>query len=503
MEGEQIDIATMNFAYNDELASNYDASPTNESSEYEYSSGGDGSSSSLNDTSGESYHPYLSMPSLQPLLVRVSHASEVYTPRTNRHPKLRLRMSLKRKSVEQIDEEKTRSDPSGVRTSSRIVKKKKYTDVTDDTDLLEEIDDGDVLKGPQQQNEQTHKLPNIEGPPPGVLGSLWYSNEFALHVFVIDKILGMKVRQVKDQHEGMDVSILRSQPHYRADDGCNDAHQVESSQKETEEVLLIKWRGRSYMHCTWENVEDLIRMDPTNTAKGKVKRYEQSQEYTLGPNWKQILNESQSSTDDDYFPPTFVEAERILASDETEMNLTIFAKQRGLNLKADRSINGKDVKIVPTPIEDKNENQPVLHKDDLTDMNWDPEDYVRYVVKWKGLPASDMTWEYWKDLKFSFVDIVEDYWLRQTTTPTSADIKTKAHPHVRDFKKLKESPIFGISSKQRPVIGFDDDDADSQSDEESALRLRSYQLEGVNWLLWNWWCGRSSILAGELTNTSL
>ena len=33
---------------------------------------------------------------------------------------------------------------------------------------------------------------------------------------------------------------------------------------------------------------------------------------------------------------------------------------------------------------------------------------------------------------------------------------------------------------------------------ENPLKLRSYQLEGVNWLLWNWFNKRSCILADEM-----
>jgi SNF2 family DNA or RNA helicase len=32
----------------------------------------------------------------------------------------------------------------------------------------------------------------------------------------------------------------------------------------------------------------------------------------------------------------------------------------------------------------------------------------------------------------------------------------------------------------------------------NGLKLRDYQLEGVNWLLWNWWNKRSCILADEM-----
>ena len=39
-----------------------------------------------------------------------------------------------------------------------------------------------------------------------------------------------------------------------------------------------------------------------------------------------------------------------------------------------------------------------------SDESWDPEDYVRYLVKWKGMQASKVTWAYWKDIKQDYVD---------------------------------------------------------------------------------------------------
>lgn len=184
------------------------------------------------------------------------------------------------------------------------------------------------------------------------------------------------------------------------------------------------------------------------------------------------------------------------------MDLSIFAKQRGLNLVSQNKS--------PDENDDEIDNGGVL-RSSLTgcvtnsvgrneceiSKDWDPEDYVRYVIKWKGLPAAEMTWEYWKDLKMDFVDVVEDYWLRQKR-PSSGELRSKSHPNVRDFKKLKESPIFGISKVERPIVGFQcSSEIESESDEnEVILRLREYQLEGVNWLLWNWWNHRSCILAG-------
>ena len=76
---------------------------------------------------------------------------------------------------------------------------------------------------------------------------------------------------------------------------------------------------------------------------------------------------------------------------------------------------------------------------------------------------------------------------------------------MRDFKKLHESPTFGISKKRRPIAKLETENGDvvhditsSASEIDLGFRLRSYQLEGLNWLLFNWWNRRSCILADEM-----
>jgi SNF2 family DNA or RNA helicase len=135
-------------------------------------------------------------------------------------------------------------------------------------------------------------------------------------------------------------------------------------------------------------------------------------------------------------------------------------------------------------------------------MSLDPEDNVRYVVKWKGLPYAEVTWEYWRDIKRDAVDEAEDFWYRQQ--PPDLELMrqcaNRPHPHMRDFKKLQQSPAYGVSTKPRPVAKVEqgDDTAMSIAYSDPGFRLRSYQLEGVNWLLFNWWNRRSCILADEM-----
>lgn len=297
-----------------------------------------------------------------------------------------------------------------------------------------------------------------------------------------------------------------------------------------EEVLLVKWRGRSYMHCSWERASDIERLDPStnNTARNKVRRFYQNQENLYGFNWKQVLEEerttaaaihhhgSSGSTEnatvlsataivaeddadqvEEHFSLQCLEVERILACDENEMDLQVLAKQRAINMRDEQGeLRRKEQEqrgVVDKIVDECNE----------VGMSWDPEDNVRYVVKWKGLPYVEMTWEYWRDIKRDAVDEAEDFWYRQQAPDLELmrQCANRPHPHMRDFKKLQESPAYGVSKKPRPIAKLDGDDDDTEmtvQESDPGFRLRSYQLEGVNWLLFNWWNRRSCILADEM-----
>jgi hypothetical protein len=302
-----------------------------------------------------------------------------------------------------------------------------------------------------------------------------------------------------------------------------------------EEIVLVKWRGRSHFHCSWERASDIQRLDPSNnTARNKIRRFYLSQEVAFGPEWKKILEEERVTAakihshgvaagpeeeveqDDEYFPPQCLELERILACDENELNVEVLAKQRALNLRAEqealRRREEADAKPEGMTTDDHKTKATkaitaVVHGlIDVTqkDEPWDPEDNVRYVVKWKGLPYSEITWEYWRDIKGDAVDEVEDFWFRQKAPDLEEvrKITSRTHPHIRDFRKLQSSAQYGISQRARPVADLGDDvpmdTEDDEVDPDRGFRLRSYQLEGVNWLLFNWWNKRSCILADEM-----
>jgi hypothetical protein len=423
-----------------------------------------------------------------------------------------------------------------------------------------------------------NRLP-VDAPPPGTLNTLWYSRECFVHISIVEKILAWKTRPVSnlewvpesldpekppptrpaidpveaakwskmalinpviwsDPNKRMEVSRLvpaqcpivmtmacasqDSKPTQAATDGIAPSSEKKPKyhikglvENDREEVYLVKWRGRSHMHASWERGSDIIKYDQSkNTARHKIRRFVQSQEIAFGIQWKQFLKEECSTaatihahgeqttktsdteaTEDEYYPPACTEVDRILACDESEMDMNLFAKQRALNMKSEQAlIRQKESEIV----------QKWNSKDGLQDLlqeiPWDPEDNVRYVVKWKGLPFAEMTWEYWRDIKKDAINEAEDFWIRQQP-PTSDVIQknNRPHPHIRDFRKIQKSPVFGIPKRERPLA-----DLGQEKEEEEdislnqGLSLRSYQLEGVNWLLFNWWNKRSCILADEM-----
>lgn len=415
---------------------------------------------------------------------------------------------------------------------------------------------------------------DIESPPPGTLSALWYSRESFLHIFVMEKIVGWKMRSVT-KLEWLDENAIKlldpteaialsqralTKREFWVDERCRmEVSRINPSQcpvvldmaaakeealskkngtpprfklapredDKREEVLLVKWRGRSYYHCSWERAYDIQKFDSSNnTARNKIRRFYQSQEIALGKDWKRVIEEERATgaaihshgttTDtteetnvEEYFPPQCLEVERILACDENEMNPQVLAKQRALNYRAElEAVRRREEAeaIDQGEVTPKKVPKYISLVEDLVDIEkddppWDPEDNVRYVVKWKSLPYTEMTWEYWRDIKHDAVDEAEDFWYRQRP-PEPEELQRLSsvpHPHIRDFRKIQTSKAFGNSMRERPMAKLDDglDPPEDEEDKElnQGFKLRSYQLEGVNWLLFNWWNHRSCILA--------
>ncbi|XP_069735241.1 chromodomain-helicase-DNA-binding protein 8 isoform X2 [Phaenicophaeus curvirostris] len=97
------------------------------------------------------------------------------------------------------------------------------------------------------------------------------------------------------------------------------------------------------------------------------------------------------------------------------------------------------------------------------------EPVVYYLVKWCSLPYEDSTWELKEDVDEGKIG---DFKRIQARHP---DLKRLPRPQAGTWKKLELSHEY-----------------------KNHNQLREYQLEGVNWLLFNWYNRQNCILADEM-----
>uniref|UniRef100_A0A8C6PVN7 Chromodomain helicase DNA binding protein 9 n=1 Tax=Nothobranchius furzeri TaxID=105023 RepID=A0A8C6PVN7_NOTFU len=97
------------------------------------------------------------------------------------------------------------------------------------------------------------------------------------------------------------------------------------------------------------------------------------------------------------------------------------------------------------------------------------EEVVYYLVKWCSLPYEDSTWELKDDVDQSKIEEFEQL---QAVKPDSRRV---------------ERPPANMWTKR-----------DQSREYRNSNTLRDYQLEGVNWLLFNWYNRRNCILADEM-----
>lgn len=101
---------------------------------------------------------------------------------------------------------------------------------------------------------------------------------------------------------------------------------------------------------------------------------------------------------------------------------------------------------------------------------------TEYLIKWSGLPYSDCTWE---DEKMVAPEQIKAYYHRieNLKSPNKNSNVLRKRPK---FEKFESMPDF------------------LKTDGESTHKLRDYQLEGLNWMVYAWCKGNSSILADEM-----
>merc|ERR1719435_190977 len=193
-----------------------------------------------------------------------------------------------------------------------------------------------------------------------------------------------------------------------------------------EKQFLIKWKGYSHLHNTWESDESLI----AHKAKGlkKVDNFVKKQDEI--EEWKSI------STPED------VEYMECQLQMQQELQASYTTVERIVDMQ--------------TAMGD--------------------EEYPDYYVKWRNLPYADATWENGKLIEEQTQEAIMKYKEREESRFTPS----------KSCKVLKYRPKFHEEKVQPEFLG------------DSNMKLRDYQLQGLNWMVHSWCRHNSVILADEM-----
>ena len=227
--------------------------------------------------------------------------------------------------------------------------------------------------------------------------------------------------------------------------------------------FLVKWRGYSYIHVEWKSAEDLKRLD--EKAMAKIQKYTQSFESWLEEEDEGAVEGEADGADSESFNPEFINIDCILAE--------FVHESKEFGAMPFPSYAFEDTGVLCTTTKGKKEEKTWKHK--------------YYLVKWCLLGYADITWEPACAFSSAMLDAKLERFHEFNELPSAVDRKKYAplgtelvHTLAGDdaksnFKRMDKSHEYG----------------------ENKFTLREYQVEGVNWLLWNWCRGQKGSLLGD------
>uniref|UniRef100_A0A8C4WFQ2 Chromodomain helicase DNA binding protein 2 n=2 Tax=Gopherus TaxID=38771 RepID=A0A8C4WFQ2_9SAUR len=248
------------------------------------------------------------------------------------------------------------------------------------------------------------------------------------------------IEKVMDVRIGKKGATGASTTVYETEANGNPSADFDPEKDAGEVQYLIKWKGWSYIHSTWESEESLQQQK----VKGlkKLENFKKKEDEI-----KQWLAKV-TPEDVEYFS-----CQQELAA---ELNKQYQIVERVIAVKTIKSAMGHSE--FPAHSRKLSSNEP------------------EYLCKWMGLPYAECSWEDEALISKKFQHCIDSFNHRNNskTIPT------------RDCKVLKQRPRFVALKKQPSYIGGEN------------LELRDYQLEGLNWLAHSWCKNNSVILADEM-----
>lgn len=212
---------------------------------------------------------------------------------------------------------------------------------------------------------------------------------------------------------------------------------------DVEMEFLIKWKEVSYLHVNWLQVREIEEFGRHSVQR--MRRY-------LQKNARQVEQAR----------------ENVVATEERDLS----AYFSDSFLEVDRILNEK---IVEEPEEP---NPYLVHQAEEDDPDYKPvmKRGKKYLVKWRDLSYIDCTWE-WED------QLTDDRKIAAYHRYNHPPILNGAHPAM--FSDVRPDPSSWAKYQESPSYN-------------NQNTLRSYQLEGLNWMVFCWYNRRNCILADEM-----
>ncbi|XP_028307576.1 chromodomain-helicase-DNA-binding protein 2 isoform X2 [Gouania willdenowi] len=248
------------------------------------------------------------------------------------------------------------------------------------------------------------------------------------------------IEKVMDIRTGKKAATGAATTIYTVEENGDPCEGFDPANDDGETQYLIKWKGWSYIHNTWESLDSLTQQK----VKGlkKLDNFKKKNEELNS--WLRRAS------------PEDVEFHNCQQELIADLNKQFQIVERVIATKTGKTPGTSDF---PSH----------SHK---TPSSNEPE----YLCKWMGLPYSECSWEDGAVVRKKFEQCIDSFTNRNST---------KTVPY-KDCKVLKQRPRFVALKKQPPYIG------------NESLELRDYQLDGLNWLAHSWCRCNSVILADEM-----
>ncbi len=227
---------------------------------------------------------------------------------------------------------------------------------------------------------------------------------------------------------------------------------------------LVKWKLLSYAQCSWVQVPALHSWP---NGKATLKRF-----------WKKVLESvsgfGEPDPEGNWFNPDFLSVDRVFGSR--------FSTREPCSVNEDKegsSLSNSGQYSSARPFAPRGEVKSEFRDD------------REYFVKWVGLTYDDATWELPSDIQD---DAKLHAFYRHNCRPTADELNALEN---RD----RDRNFVFYDTNTRPFPYYSRDEADAGFAEGSGAPrhvLRPYQLEGVNWLCFNYHHARQCILADEM-----